>query len=51
MIEKLQQYKTSSKENPWMWIEHPDTEEIINKINEIIDYLNNIEGKGQSNEN
>lgn len=50
MIEKLQQYKTSSKENPWIWIEHPNIEEIADKVNEIIDYLNSIERKEQSNE-
>ena len=40
-IEKLRQYKTSDDGCHWYW--KPTTDDIINKINEIIDYINSSE--------
>ena len=50
MIEKLEWHNFTSTDNPLMWVEYPSIEEITNKINEIIDYLNSIERKERSNE-
>lgn len=38
-IEKLESYSTSN--DGYYWIRHPNQDDIVNKINEIIDYLNN----------
>ena len=37
-IDKLKYYSTSP--NGYYWIEHPNKDDVINKINEIIDYIN-----------
>lgn len=38
-IEKLESYSTS--DDGYYWIRHPNNDDIVNKINEIIDCLNN----------
>ena len=40
-IEKLKQYKTS--DDGYHWYYKPTNDDIINKINEIIDYINTTE--------
>lgn len=40
-IEKLRQYKTS--DDGYYWIQHPTGDDIVDKINEIIDYINSSE--------
>lgn len=40
-IEKLREYKTS--DDGYYWIQHPTGDDIVNKINEIIDYINSSE--------
>ena len=38
-IEKLESYSTSN--DGYYWIRHPNNDDIVNKINEIIEYINN----------
>lgn len=40
-IEKLTKYSTS--DDGYHWYDHPTKEDMVNKINEIIDYINAIE--------
>jgi len=37
-IEKLTYYRTS--EDGYCWVEHPNIDDVVNKINELIDILN-----------
>ena len=40
-IEKLERYSTS--DDGCLWYDHPTKSDMINKINEIIDYINSAE--------
>lgn len=40
-IEKLQKYQTS--DDGYYWYDKPTMDDIINKINEIVDYINTLE--------
>ena len=42
-IEKLEYYSSSTIKNPHVWIRHPNEDDIVDKINEIIEYINNKE--------
>lgn len=47
-IEKL--FRCSSSPDGYIWIQHPTNEDLMNKINEIIDYINNMEKVGTNAE-
>ena len=40
-IEKLREYKTSN--DGYYWIQHPTCDDIVDKVNEIIDYINSVD--------
>lgn len=41
-IERLEYY-SSSTENSYVWVRHPNQDDIIEKINEILEYINSKE--------
>lgn len=41
-IEKLEYYSSYTKDS-YGWIRHPNEDDIVDKINEIIEYINNKE--------
>lgn len=41
-IEKLEYYSSCAKDS-YCWVRHPNEDDIIDKINEIIEYINNKE--------